>query len=540
MNYILSPPQEATTNTQHYLKHMETYSALWDRELPNGQQGSSFEEYIEAVARPTTWCGLLEIRALSRMYDCRVTVVPRATTEPVFSVKPSQKQRIVVLLFTGIHFDALLPEAGKPLPKQIKEVVTEPPKVPMRGGGGSRCTVWTDDSCSRRSSGKRSRQTVWTVAQAPSKRQASAAPSCAAASAAELQGRSAKVKARAKTPTETRSVAKRPRSVFTDAANTSKHLRAQSPRSFPTAVARRTQVPGQVQEAVSDATVGDLSDCDQQALETDGPAVPRKLRKCAYRPVCPMPSDKIFRCKLCPFQKQVAGPESYKQLHHKHYRIYHGGEGLPGKFRGFAVKRLTATDGKAFWKCPLCKQGISTQVRDQITRHIFADMRNRHREQRHAQVPIEEWRRLMSVPNKGPKNIAEHKNRARALKLNSRVSEQLQKPKYDGKLTMFLWPKARRHKGKQSIRTISFEHAWQCKKCGRCTKVQEQAKQHASGRCPKALSDTKKRRLAQLREARAWANKHCEPQERQQVLKTIDAAHKALQEESTSSPSQGF
>ena len=156
--------------------------------------GASFEEYIEAVARPTTWCGLLEIRALSRMYGCRVTVVPRATTEPVFSVKPSQKQRIVVLLFTGIHFDALLPEAGKPLPKQIKEVVTEPPKVPMRGGGGSRCTVWTDDSCSRRSSGKRSRQTVWTVAQAPSKRQASAAPSCAAASAAELQGRSAEVK----------------------------------------------------------------------------------------------------------------------------------------------------------------------------------------------------------------------------------------------------------------------------------------------------------------------------------------------------------
>ena len=75
------------------------------------------------------------------MYDARITVVPRATTGQVFTVKPSQKQRIVVLLFTGIHFDTLLPGSGKPLPKSIKDVVTEPPK----GGGGCRCTVWSDD-----------------------------------------------------------------------------------------------------------------------------------------------------------------------------------------------------------------------------------------------------------------------------------------------------------------------------------------------------------------------------------------------------------
>ena len=161
---------------QHYLKHIDTYSALWDKEMPDGQPGSSFESYVEAVARPGTWCGLLELRALSRMYDTRITIVPRATTEPVFSVKPSQKQRIVVLLFTGIHFDALLPEPGKQLPKQIREVTAEPPKVPIRGGGGSRCTAWTEDTVASesgsRSSGKRSRQTVWTEAPIPSKRRA--------------------------------------------------------------------------------------------------------------------------------------------------------------------------------------------------------------------------------------------------------------------------------------------------------------------------------------------------------------------------------
>ena len=99
------------------------------------------------------------VTALARMYDARITVAPRATTGQVFTVKPSQKQRIVVLLFTGIHFDTLLPGSGKPLPKSIKDVVTEPPK----GGGGCRCTVWSDDGApagpaSGRSAGKRSCQ----------------------------------------------------------------------------------------------------------------------------------------------------------------------------------------------------------------------------------------------------------------------------------------------------------------------------------------------------------------------------------------------
>ena len=89
--------------------------------------------------------GLLELRALARMSNVRITVVPRATSEQVFTIKPAQKQRLVVLLFSGDHFDTLLPEDGKAFPQQIKDVVTEPPIVPMRGGGGSsRCTVWTD------------------------------------------------------------------------------------------------------------------------------------------------------------------------------------------------------------------------------------------------------------------------------------------------------------------------------------------------------------------------------------------------------------
>ena len=50
------------------------------------------------------------------MYNVRITVVPRATSEQVFTIKPAQKQRLVVLLFSGDHFDTLLPEDGKAFP----------------------------------------------------------------------------------------------------------------------------------------------------------------------------------------------------------------------------------------------------------------------------------------------------------------------------------------------------------------------------------------------------------------------------------------
>ncbi|CAE7312878.1 Otud4, partial [Symbiodinium sp. CCMP2456] len=132
---------------QHFVKNRSVYEAQWDKELPNGSQGESFELYIEEMAKPKVWGGLLEIRALARMHNVRITVVPRALSEQVFTVKPGQKQRHVVLLFSGSHFDTLLPVEGKDFPQQIRDVVTEPPKIPMRGGGASsRHTVWTDGS----------------------------------------------------------------------------------------------------------------------------------------------------------------------------------------------------------------------------------------------------------------------------------------------------------------------------------------------------------------------------------------------------------
>ena len=89
--------------------------------MPDGSVGDKFETYIEAIAQPKTWGGLLELRALARMFDTKIVVAPRALTERVFALKAAQKERLVVLLFSGNHYDCLLPEDGKAFSKEIRD-----------------------------------------------------------------------------------------------------------------------------------------------------------------------------------------------------------------------------------------------------------------------------------------------------------------------------------------------------------------------------------------------------------------------------------
>ena len=94
--------------------------------MPSGEAGTDFEAYVSEVARPKTWSGVLELKALSRMYNVRITVIPRSPTETVFSVKPSQKTHIVALMFDGQHYDALLPSEGTDMPQAVKDIIAAP------------------------------------------------------------------------------------------------------------------------------------------------------------------------------------------------------------------------------------------------------------------------------------------------------------------------------------------------------------------------------------------------------------------------------
>ena len=53
------------------------------------------------------------------MYNVRITVVPRATSEQVFTIKPAQKQRLVVLLFSPvITLTPCFPRTARPSPSK--------------------------------------------------------------------------------------------------------------------------------------------------------------------------------------------------------------------------------------------------------------------------------------------------------------------------------------------------------------------------------------------------------------------------------------
>ena len=298
---------------QHFLKHADSYSAIWDREMPDGTEGDSFEAYVEAIATPGTWSGLLEIRALARMYDCRITIVPRALTEPVFTVKPAQKQRIIVLLFTGIHFDTLLPEPGKSLPKAIKDVITEPPKIPMRGGGGGRCTAWTDDAASgsgsRRSSCKRSRQTVWTEPPESQKRKSSASR----------------------------------KTVWTQQAAGSK----------------KAASAGGCNRDVAPTIATDALQVD---ADLDAEVAPAIRRPVGGPRTCQWAYEGFARCRLCPYKIPCAGNHDLKvqKVLWGHYHRHHPGQTHTGKAKGPWASLVTplSDDQEVAWRCKFCTWGI--------------------------------------------------------------------------------------------------------------------------------------------------------------------------------------
>ena len=185
--------------TQHLKKHQSAYEPLWQGELPDTTKSSDFAEYLTAIGREGSWGSSLEIRALARLYNTRIVIFPRQFHFNVAAVHTQQKRRVVVLLHNGSHFDLVKPVQDKGWPQEILDVCAELPPT-MRGGGpsseaggslrtvwtaASGHTVWTEGNRSKKSSGKCSRQTVWTEARPSSRRPVRDAPGCAAASAAQ-------------------------------------------------------------------------------------------------------------------------------------------------------------------------------------------------------------------------------------------------------------------------------------------------------------------------------------------------------------------
>ena len=125
------------------------YAKEWDRELPDNTASDNFDEYIAAIEKHGTWCGHFELQALARMYNIKPVVFRLRTLDGCFVLHPKEKKRFAAFVFDGVHFDFLEP-TEKQYPKVLTDVSNPPRKVPMRGGGRSRCcTVSTSTSATR-------------------------------------------------------------------------------------------------------------------------------------------------------------------------------------------------------------------------------------------------------------------------------------------------------------------------------------------------------------------------------------------------------
>ena len=281
----------------------------------------------------------------------------------------------------------------------------------------------------------------------------------------------------------------------------------------------------------------DLSGCETAAAPSKRPLAP-----CSHRAPVSRPADGIFKCQLCPFRQTTSTLQQYRNVNTNHYLRHHGGATLPGPLRRPKVAKVPGGCKNRFWKCPLCPLGVSKEVRASITRHVFSQMREDHRQQRHPEIPKAEWTRRISMRQKGPKDALAHAVGCRQRVLLKTALKEVAQPRFPGMQT-FLWPLPKHFPVKKpknganpaktapKIKRISLQHAWLCEKCGAATKDLPVARRHSKGLCPPVARarQVTAHRLKLFDGLRKWVIDQGDTGEQQLYLNAIDGAIQAVQ-----------
>ncbi|CAE7784354.1 unnamed protein product, partial [Symbiodinium sp. CCMP2456] len=137
--------------TSHIEKHRSEYESEWDGVLPDGTKDKTFDDYLAAIRQLKQFSSELEIRALARIYNIRVLIVPAsdAFTPMVFH---AQAKRMLVLWLEDKHLELLRPKGENTTSKDYPEEywkVTEGPVKGIKVGGSETAssirsgTVWS-------------------------------------------------------------------------------------------------------------------------------------------------------------------------------------------------------------------------------------------------------------------------------------------------------------------------------------------------------------------------------------------------------------
>ena len=104
----------------HLRRHQSQYVDEWDGcgpaleklEAEHPTKGEAFTKYLDLAEKESAYGSVLELKALSRIYDVCLMVIPRDANfgTMVFKEAKAQKHRAIVLWYTPKHIDLVMPD----------------------------------------------------------------------------------------------------------------------------------------------------------------------------------------------------------------------------------------------------------------------------------------------------------------------------------------------------------------------------------------------------------------------------------------------
>ncbi|CAE7226914.1 unnamed protein product [Symbiodinium sp. CCMP2592] len=446
---------------EHLRKYASQYIGEWDGHGPALQKlrenaaspEDAFEEYLKLIASESAYASTIELKALGRLFDCHILVIPRDGNFSAMSFHAQQRKRRLVLWYTPRHIELLLPaKDAKDYPEEVFSV-TSGAVVDLRAGGDdvSQCsgTVWTACARSNRSKASRSSSvkagTVWTVTNASSRKTASSLKRARGAAA----------------------------TVWSRAVSSGASVHSQMP-ALPECDDDDAPQPERLHHA-------------SRALPQSALVMARRNRGRAF-------PDGVAKCRLCPFRRKCADPVKAYAAYQRHFLDSHPGEklGLAPARKASCVRDLADGEG-AYWRCKRCQAGISTADAARFGKDSLCRFRREHKTQAHPRVSWAVWNKEAKSHSatKWASKISVTRNNAQKAKLLP-VLRELEAQDFDA----FGWP---RQAGKDTNTVDKYPlricPAWVCRKCRAPCPSAEIARKHRSvkGQCPSRTA-----------KARAW------------------------------------
>ena len=509
-------PHELRARTvAHIKRYSERYKPQWEADGklgPSGKPFDTWEDFLSEIAKTGSFAGDAELKALCRIFDIRVTLVPEAPLFPVcvFHKKASVK-RTIAIFHTHHHFDYLAP-VDKSYPEEITKVSADPSGGFLVGGAKSNATAFTQSSrgatgrttwtslvgnhssakqCGRESGSKHAHSTL--KRKRPMSQGCSTACSKRSKGTAKTTWTNSDQGACAYTPRSSAALVPKvdaseqalkipedPNEVHSGGARPPKESQGlclagldlgtspevPPPPVFPRCSKDRGSFQSKSRGAagarrLAEGTVwtdqDEQGECSSQDLEGCEPG--RKVAApCGHRQATVLPDDCIFRCQRCPFQKKVATLAQFRMTLHNHVKRHHDGDGLPGPVRRPQVQKVVGGAKNMAWKCPKCSRGISKTLRQSISPTVFAQMRRDHRDSHHPEISKEEWSSISRVkpipfeqqPQQFRRSFAEG---CRRRQLTKGVLREVRTPRFPG-FQMFIWPVAKHLPGPKGLPKI--------------------------------------------------------------------------------------